>query len=399
MTNTKLHIIKYGLVCAIGLMPLFSSCSDSDDHSSKGTQEEMELQDIRQVDAISNVLEVLADVKTLDKDFYNKTYTPTYGKVLDESNPYVRAMKSEDKEEAYAVFAAMIGDSELLKSTTDGYTVELKLSGDLAKLAGKETFGTLTYHQGDGSTRMAYVDVNIPNMPTLQRIDFVPSQLWGDNDGVKTAYTLGQLVKYDGTDEKNSKGEGLWLCVQEYKGDNKGLLVHLNEGYNENFARHLYGDSGYSWSSYWYADPEDYAPYFQLLNRRADIIKKIRNYLVKNNKASLMSGIVPKRFLENDSVYVGDRPAWVINNSYESSYDWWAARYWKCCKHYYLDKKNEHGYGQFHKWWYHTTGDWKDQQSKYYFYTISVMSFKKDKLAGISLVYDPAPNPKKQNGK
>lgn len=394
--NVKINLINCGFACAIVLTPLVSSCSDSDDHPSEEAKIEMELQEVKQVSAIQNVLEVLADVRTLDNDFYNKTYTPTYGKVLDESNPYVRAMMSDDKESAYADFASMIGDNDLLKPTSDGYIVELTLSGDLAKLAGKKSFGTLTYHQGDGSTRMAYVDVNIPNMPTLQRLDFVSSQLWGENKYTgKTGYTLGQLVKYEGTDI-GGKGKGLWLCVRAYNGNKDGLLVHLNEGYNEDFAHYLYGESGYSWSSYWYSKPGDYSPYFEFLHNRADLIRKIRTYLSKNHMASLMSGIVPKRFLENDSVYVGDKPAWVINDSYESSYDWGAGRYWKCCKHYYLDKKNEYGRGEYHEWWYHTKGDWKDQQNKYYFYTISVMTFQADVLNNIKVLYDPAPQNNKK---
>lgn len=385
--NSKLRIINYAFVCMIGLTHMVSSCSESDDQSSDKEQIEDGLTEAKQMNAIQNVLRCLADVDTLKSDFYKQTYKPTYGKVLDESNPYVRSFKADDKESALEEFILMVGNKSMLTATTDGYTIDLKLPKSLSKNAGNESFGTLTYHSGDASTCTAYVDVNIPNMPNLQRIDFVSSQLWGDNSSpVMTAYELGQVVSNSGL-----LGKGLWLCVQENTGEGDGLLVHVNEGYDSNNAHILYKeDSGYSWASYFYARPQDYRPYFQFLNKNQKVIKKIRQFLEDNGKGSEMSGIVPKRFLENGNVYDGDRPAWVINDTYESEYCSGAATWWKCCKHYYLKEKNEYGSGQYEEWWYHRPGDWDDQQNKYYFYTIGVIRFQKKPIVGMSLLYDPS---------
>lgn len=390
--DTKLHFIIYSIICAVGLMPMFSSCSESDDKTSDDKQLTESLLMVKQVNAIQNVLTSLADIERLDDDFYQKTYAPTYGKVLDESNPFVRAIKADNKENAYQEFVGMVGDKNLLTPTSDGYSVELKLPSELAKLANKDLFGKLTYHQGNGSSRTAYVDVEIPNMPKLQRIDFVPSQLWGDNDDLPpTPYLLGQLVYYEGEWlNKATRGRGYWLCVREYTGDKPGLLVHVNEGYDKDFARYLYYESDWSWAGYFYTRADESAPYINFLNLYPDQVKKVLSFLKKYGNKSTVEGIVPPRFLENDSVYVGDKPAWIIHDTYESEWDSSVSRHWKCCKHYYLAPKNKYGEGQYEEWWYHSPSDWSNEQGKYYYYTINTIRFKSAVPEKTRLVYDPS---------
>ena len=104
-------------------------------------------------------------------------------------------------------------------------------------------------------------------MPKLQRIDFVPSKMWGDNDDVpQSAYKLGALVYFQGKEiDGKTRGRGYWLCVRPYDGFYDGILVHLNEGYDPNFAYLFKSRSGYSWTAYFKGDAGDPEAYMYFL--------------------------------------------------------------------------------------------------------------------------------------
>lgn len=409
--NKKLYIIIYGIICAVGLMTMFSSCSDSDEHSSGHGQFTAEqLQVVKQMEVIRHVLNRLADVENLSIDFYQQTYTPIYGKVLDESNPFVRVMAADDKESAYQELVMLVEDKNLITPTADGYSVEFKYPSDLAKLANRDLFGKLTYHQGDGSTRIAYVDVDIPNVPKLQRIDFVPRKLWGENDNVKTAYRLGELVYFEGEKiDGQIRGEGYWLCVQQHTNYDDGILVHLNEGYDEKYAYLFKARSGYSWTAYFKGHIEDPIAYTRFLCENKKLIELDKEYLLENsgtvqyydifskktmtyNLSNIyIKHILPSRFMQNGNVYDGDKPAWIITDTYEGSYHWGSFGWWTVCKHLEIPAHSNNGAGEYSGWEYDNDYDWSEQSKKTYFYTINVKHFKENKLEGFRSVYDPAP--------
>ena len=410
--NKKIYIIIYGIICTVGLMPMFSSCDSDEQSSERGAFSAEQLQLMNQMDAIRDVLNCLADVETLSDDFYQQTYTPTYGKVLDDANPFVRKMMADDSESAYREFAMMVGSKDLITPTADGYRVDLKFPTELAKLANRELFGKLTYHQGDGLTRTAYVDVDIPNMPKLQRIDFVPSKMWGDNDDVpQSAYKLGALVYFQGKEiDGKTRGRGYWLCVRPYDGFYDGILVHLNEGYDANFAYLFKSRSGYSWTAYFKGDAGDPEAYMYFLYCYKELIDLDKEYLLTNSPtyqyydytygkwvtSSLgevyIKEILPDRFLRNGNVYDGDKPAWIITDTYEGNYHWGMAGWWSVCKHMEIPAHSKNGAGEFSGWNYDNANDWSKQSEKTYFYTISVLHFKDSAPDGCSLVYDPAPS-------
>lgn len=177
-----LHLIIYRAICGVWLlmMGMLTSCSDSSDSQENSAAEEEltaeQQQAFKQLLAVKNVLTNLAGVEELSEDFASKTYPPIYGKVLDESKSFVRAMKADDQERALELFEMIVEQDDLLSQTSDGYSVELRLPDKVAQ-QGKTSFGKLTYHESKDPSRVAYVDVEMPNIPNLQRIDFVPSQL------------------------------------------------------------------------------------------------------------------------------------------------------------------------------------------------------------------------------
>lgn len=402
----NLHNIIYSVICVIGLMAMFSmvsSCSDSEEQqaSETGFSKEEQLQIQNQIQAIRGVLKRLTGVEELEADFYQQTYTPTYGKVLNEANPFVRSVKTNEQKFAYEQFELMVADKNLITPTTDGYSVVFKYPSKIAQLANREEFGKLTYHQGDGSTRIAYVDVDIPSIPNLQRIDFVPSELWGDNSIVKndtTAFKYGELVYFNG---KEDRGEGYWLCVREYNGGQQdGILVHLNEGFKSGFCKSY--SSGYSWSAYFDTTEEDVKAYMNFLWDGGELLKQNRKFLLDRGKKEYVLGMVinlgildvdnicPSRFLENDNVYNGDKPAWIITKTYKGDQSHWFFWHWSVCEHLEIPAYSKNGRGEFSGWSYTTSSDWSEQEGKCYVYTINAIHFTNKIPDGMISKYNPA---------
>jgi len=187
------------------------------------SNEEMLL--LNQQQAIVSIITTLTDEETVDPHFDQHKYEATYGQVLDESNPMVRAVKCDSVSIAEKMFRELVGCDELITTTSDGLTVSLKdmpLLADSASL----TLGTLTFHRGDGARETGYVDVNIPCIPRLARIDYITTAAFPMNDGANSPYKVGDLLWID----KNSKfSEGYYVCVQQADVA-AGLLVHLCEG-------------------------------------------------------------------------------------------------------------------------------------------------------------------------
>lgn len=398
----KLHLIIYIAICLVGLlglMPALVACSDSDDHSSE--QEELtweQERQLKQLDAIRTVLARLADVDSLSNDFYQRTYQPTYGKVLDESAPFVRAVKADDQERALDLFRMMVGYEDMMTATNDGYRVELKLPAFLVKNAKGGLWGKLTYHVGDGVSRIAYVDVEITNMPNLQRIDFIPSKLWGDNVTETTALKLGELVEYMGNAQLGGKGRGIWMCVRENKGPYDGIMVHLDVNCNENFAKWMDKGDGTNpkngcWMPYFSSNEEDVKAYLAFLNDNKFIVDANKKYLEKEYPGEV-NAICPPGFLDNayGYVYQGSQPAAIVMEAYYGSWVWYMFYHDRHCNFYVLPKECKTGKGgSVHSIDYVAYSSWtKKVWNQYKIYTLSAIHFETSLPQGMVKKYDPA---------
>ena len=183
--------------------------------------------------SIMSIMQHLAGLEEVTPDVVNRTYEPTYGVTLDESAPYVRAVKCDTITDAELMFRSIAGiDSanaeRLLAPTPDGYALSLK---DLPILPDGKRFnlGTLTFHNDNSSGRNGYVEVAIPCIPHLERIDFLSPEAFPDNDGENSPYMKGDIVYVS---DASGYCPGYYLCVKQYDGYD-GILVHMSRQTNK----------------------------------------------------------------------------------------------------------------------------------------------------------------------
>ncbi|MCR4603942.1 MAG: hypothetical protein K5683_10505 [Prevotella sp.] len=203
----------------------YSEADKNETSAPEGNYSDNEMLLLNQQQAIVSIITTLTDEETVDPHFDQHKYEPTYGQVLDDSNPLVRAVRCDSVSGAEQLFRELVGCDELITTTSDGLAVSLKnmpLLADSASL----TLGTLTFHRGDGARETGYVDVNIPCIPRLARIDYLTTAAFPMNDGANSPYKVGDLVWID---ENSKYCSGYYVCVQQADVA-AGLLVHLCEG-------------------------------------------------------------------------------------------------------------------------------------------------------------------------
>lgn len=370
------------------MMGALTACSDSADSPENPTVEEEltaeQQQAFNQLVAVKNVLTNLAGVEELSDDFASKTYQPIYGKVLDESMPFVRAMKADDQERALELFKMIVEQDDLLSPTSDGYSVELRLP-EMAAQQGKTSFGKLTYHESKSPSRVAYVEVEMPNIPNLQRIDFVPSQLWGDNSGEATAFKLGEVARYDGL---------CWLCVRENDGPDPGVLVRLDINANEQLSTWMETEKDPStgaWKLKYPSTREDVKSYLSFLDNYAYALQLDREYVQKAFPKEA-EGFCPTGFKDTDGyLYKRDKPAAIIMKAYYGSYVFYACYHNRHCDYYTFPQESKDGKGEFQSFVYILDKTWKKKMwTPYYLYSLSAIHFGETAPGGVISVYDPA---------
>lgn len=401
--NKKLHLIIYRIICMaclVLMVPGMVACSDSDtnivdDKTDDDIISSEEQETIDRIESIRYVLRKLTGVDSLADDFYQRTYSPTYGQVLNEANPFVRAVKADSLELAVNLFQQLTGQYNLDVNTADGSIVTLKLPSVLATSA-TEDWGKLTFHKGDGSTRMAYADVEIPSIPQLQRIDFIPSHLWGNNDKYDTAplFQLGELVMSSG---KDGRGAGLWMCVRQNSGPYDCVLVHLDERFNDKFST-WYDDGEYAdfsmsgWMPDKPADKEHVEAYLWFLNKHA---KSMRNNIefVKKRMPNELNSICPNGFFAEDGAYVykHELNAAIIRHGDFGRSSWF--RDYRTTDFYQLPKESKHGEnGSDRKveCWWHSSYWNKNIYPNFNFSTLSAWHFfELPKDVTFTPVHDP----------
>lgn len=175
------------MLCATGLAT--TACSDSDDQKSEErivneegktyvpdsllTNEER--YQLACQSAVMGIMQTLTGVENVTPDVVNQNLEPTYGQILDGESSTVRVVKCAGTDESEQLFRAIacldsLAASLLYTPTPDGYELSLK---DLPILPDGKLFslGTLTFHRDGGPRRYGYVEVEIPCIPHLERID------------------------------------------------------------------------------------------------------------------------------------------------------------------------------------------------------------------------------------
>lgn len=408
MSKTKIlsWLLTTALTCTLSMG--LAACSDDNDEASDnriGTdggksgipdslltaQERLMM---AQQSAISSILRTLAADATVGGVVRGQTFEATYGQVTDESMPGVRAVECRSAEDAESNFMALVGgNAELVTQTADGMQLSLR-DLPLLKDGGRITLGDLTFHRQADGIRVAYVEVDIPAIPRLQRIDYVTS--FADNGNLP--YQVGDVVYMS---RGSGYCSGYYLCVATTsKG---GTLVHMcaNEPGDDQTVN-LDGDGEGCWYPYnknkksptSFIDIKEYITF--ILDNQAKVAS-IKQFMEghaafkKPSYSGCLSHIFPEGFNNNLGVafHSTDRRAAAIRFDAEfvdaewyKCYDYRKSFYAKipydCKSRSSVENKD---------YQYYSDGEWFSHFSEMWNYTMNVVYFDSDSIIGAKLEF------------
>ena len=196
MKKITTTLLMAALVCGLSLG--ITSCKDDDkDDSSDDGQEQLSEEQQEQNNAAYAILDNLADLSSANDNFLTQTFEPTIG-TADDGDAGTRIVNTNDMETAAMRFADLVGVD--INENTASYTWT------------DDELGTMTYTKTNDGKSWAMVDVNIKQVPHLQKIIFrSPEQ--ADNNGKfegTAYYRFGDVVQ-----KKNAEGtQEYWICVR-----------------------------------------------------------------------------------------------------------------------------------------------------------------------------------------
>jgi hypothetical protein len=137
---------------------------------------------------------------------YDSLYTmPAVGEALDETQPTVYATGVADEAAARSFFDNLCTVADRCTSLTDG-----SIQYDLG------TYGNLCYRPSGENGALASLEVNLHEVTSLTRLDFISQDLWPNND--VSLFELGDIVK-------DTAWGYTWVCVQEYGAGLPALFI------------------------------------------------------------------------------------------------------------------------------------------------------------------------------
>ena len=192
--------ILIALVCGLSLS--VTSCKDDDkDELSAEEQEQQAIEQQEKEMTAYSVLNYLANMSNAPSDFLSGSYEPTIG-MADGGDAGTRIVNTNDMETAAMRFADIAGAD--IDEDTPSYTWN------------DDQLGTMTYTKTNDGKSWATVDVNIKQIPGLQKIIYrSPEQ--GDNNGEfegTAYYRFGDIVRRIVTSKDGSNNVEEWICVR-----------------------------------------------------------------------------------------------------------------------------------------------------------------------------------------
>ncbi len=226
-------LLMAALVCGLSLS--VTSCKSDDDNNNGQSEEQQDQQAMEQQEqdnARFAVLDQLADIDTIKADFLSETFEPGIG-MPDGDDTSTRIVNTNDAETAAERFANIVGATGIDENTTSFPWKDDKL-------------GTMTYTKVTDGTAWATVDVNIKQVPKLQKIIFrAPEQ--GDNNAAfkgRAYYRFGDVIKKFVYVNSYTSYYEYWLCVRPAFGPEKKEDSHwvcLRPNLNQNVIEHIVG--------------------------------------------------------------------------------------------------------------------------------------------------------------
>ena len=195
-------MMNFALMAAMvcGLSLAVTSCKDDDKDNDNGsgngeqTAEEIAAEHAETFWGVAANLVSPVDVTT---EYENKTFEPTIGSPLD-GNTTIRVVNCGSMASAASRFTSITGVEIDENTTTSTYQ--------------DDAVGTLVYTKTNDATSLATIDVNIKQIPHLQKIIFKTSEQMGTNSKFSgTAYySFGDVIALDNEDGLQE----YWVCVR-----------------------------------------------------------------------------------------------------------------------------------------------------------------------------------------
>lgn len=151
--------------------------------------------------------------RTVSDETGNEYYVPNLGEVIDVATPTVYAVGVNSIEEArYDFFEYCIPYSmrDSLSNINEDVVIDF---GE---------FGKIHYVENNNSLSYASLSIDLNSISNVTRIDFIPLDLWPNNNTALTPFHLGDIVKDECFDV-------YYICVRECDNGNDGLLVSFDE--------------------------------------------------------------------------------------------------------------------------------------------------------------------------
>ena len=199
-------LLMAALVCGLSLS--VTSCKDDDKDNNGGQSEEQQEQQALEQQDLDNariaVLDHLADIDEASdsvQSYMSQTFEPGIG-LPDGDNESVRIVNTNTMELAAERFANIVGAS--IDEDTPSYTWA------------DEKMGTMTYTKITDGTAWATVDVNIRQVPKLQKIIYRAPEMGDENGGFKgrAYYRFGDVVERHNYVDLSSYKYEYWVCVR-----------------------------------------------------------------------------------------------------------------------------------------------------------------------------------------
>ena len=180
----------------------FTACSDDDDDNKSEQQRQEEAKQAE--DMFWDVVGQLTSVENYTEDYKDKTFEATIGQPSS-NNPTVRIVSTGDMATAAWRFGNLIGNSSINENTP---SFEYK----------NDAVGTLSYTKTTDGSSLATVDVNIKQLPGLQKIVYCTPEQMGVNGEFRgnAWYRFGDVIsrEYPDKNDNNKMLTDYWVCVR-----------------------------------------------------------------------------------------------------------------------------------------------------------------------------------------
>ena len=297
--------------------------------------------------AVIGTMRTLAGLNDVAPDVTSQTYEPAYGSSLDGDGSAVRVVKSGSTAEAELLFRSIASlDSadaqRMVIPTPDGYQLDLR---NLPILPDGKTFtlGTLTFHRDGGPRRYGYVEVDIPCIPHLERIDYLSAEAFPDNGN--SPYQLGDVVWVSSSSGLCS---GYYVCVAN--NGYRSTLVHMNNDPNPGGDESINVDDDSEGCWYPYNNDhkhsttvEDIKDYVDFMAENKDKVANIKAFIQgkaanrKPSRSGKLWHLFPDGFNNDKGVVFNlndSKSAYIYYDAYiTDDYAWVPAYYYRMAKY------------------------------------------------------------------